>query len=102
MDEGKLETRCPRLGGQVYFRYCRTCGEDGMTCHKILDCWWERFDIFSYLKKRLSETEFQKLMATRPKPKMTSLVEIMEQALGNMSRSRVDKARNPPRNVSSQ
>ena len=83
MNEGNLETRCPKLGGPVYFRYCRTCGEEGAACHKIFDCWWERFDVFNYLKKRLPEAEFQKLMAVRPKPKMTSLVELMEKALEN-------------------
>jgi hypothetical protein len=65
-----LERRCPRLGGPVSFGYCRTNGEDGLPC----------FDVVEYLKKSLPEDTFKRLVNAKPKPKMVSLVELIEQA----------------------
>ncbi|MBW2555324.1 MAG: hypothetical protein JRE07_00225, partial [Deltaproteobacteria bacterium] len=58
----------------------RTNGEDGLPCWKIFDCWWESFDVVEYLKKSLPEDTFKKLVNAKPKPKMVSLVELIEQA----------------------
>jgi hypothetical protein len=76
----KMIRRCPRLGNAVPFNYCEICGDDQQPCFKILDCWWEHFDVVQYLKDNLSENQFTRLMAARPKPKVTSLVELIEQA----------------------
>jgi hypothetical protein len=35
--------RCPRLGHELTFGYCRQESR-GKPCRLILDCWWERFD----------------------------------------------------------
>ena len=85
MNEGNkgLQRRCPRLGGPVSFEYCMECGNGKQPCWKIVDCWWEAFDIVTYLKKNLSEEEFNRLIHTRPKPKITSLIEMIEQARQN-------------------
>jgi len=81
IDEEKLERRCPRLGSPVSFRYCLDCAEDHQPCFKIMDCWWEQFDITKYLKANLSEEAFAKLMsANKPQPKITSLLDLIEQA----------------------
>jgi hypothetical protein len=79
-NEDHFEQRCPRLGGSVSFRYCRTCGDEGLPCWKIFDCWWERFDVVAHLKTYLPEDTVNKIANTRPKPKLTSLVEMIEQA----------------------
>ena len=76
----KLIRRCPRLGNPVPFEYCEVCGDDQHPCFKILDCWWEYFDVVQYLKDKLPEDQFNGLMATKPKPKVASLVELIEQA----------------------
>lgn len=84
--EGALKTtdhltrRCPRLGGMVDFGYCRTLGEDSLPCFKVLDCWWETFDVVAFFRKNLSETDFQKIADARPKPKVASILEIIEEA----------------------
>jgi len=75
-----LERRCPRLGGQVTFHYCRQCGDNDLPCWKAIDCWWEYFDIMTFFKKNLSEDQFNQLVTLRPKPKVTSLIEMIEQA----------------------
>ena len=81
MDPMTLERRCPRLGGDVSFAYCRECEADKRPCFKILDCWWERFAVVAYLKPRLSPDVFDALAHRQPPPnKVTSLVELIQQA----------------------
>lgn len=77
------QRRCPRLGGDITFAYCRSCGESGTVCFKILDCWWERFDILSYLKKRLTPEEFESLQEAKPPSKIKSLIELIQEAKRN-------------------
>ena len=83
MDESKdrLERRCPRLGGPVSFKYCRVdAGENDLPCFKIMDCWWEFFDVAAFLKTNMSEEAFERLVAAKPKPKVQSLLDLIEQA----------------------
>lgn len=75
-----LERRCPRLGGPVPFSYCKKSDEHQQPCFKIVDCWWETFDVVRYLKDNLPEDQFDRLMEARPKPKVASLVELIEKA----------------------
>ena len=81
-EKDHLERRCPRLGGPVSFRYCRLNSEENRPCFKILDCWWEAFDVVSHMKSSLPEEQFEELMngRSRPKHKISSLVELIEQA----------------------
>lgn len=81
-----LERRCPRLGSMISFKYCMLSGEEGDPCFKVLDCWWETFDVDAYLKANIPESLYNELVSRRPKPKVASLVEIAEQA-----RKRVQK-----------
>lgn len=72
-----LETRCPRLGGTVPFRYCLAPGE-ATPCYKILDCWWETFDVVSYLKSRLPEEKVASLSEDRRQPnRLDTIVELV-------------------------
>ena len=74
----KLEIRCPMLGHQIPFQYCR-CVNSPSPCKKIMDCWFERIPIQQYVNEYFSAEEIDKLMST-PKPKIASLLEIVEQA----------------------
>ncbi len=77
-DPGELEIRCPRLGGTVPFRYCMAPAEPA-PCFKILNCWWEVFDVTSYLQSHLSEQEFGRLCEHRNPPnRMNSILELVE------------------------
>ncbi|MBW1892905.1 MAG: hypothetical protein JRI91_04320 [Deltaproteobacteria bacterium] len=81
IDTDNLEQRCPRLGNRVTFQYCLDYGSDGrLPCWKVIDCWWEIFDILTYLKDNFSEEDVKALETARPKSKITSLVELIEQA----------------------
>jgi hypothetical protein len=56
--------------------------EGRQPCFKIVDCWWETFDVVRYLKDQLSEDDFRRLMHSRPRPKIASLVDLANQARG--------------------
>jgi hypothetical protein len=46
----------------------------------VFDCWWERFDVVGYMKISLSTEQFQHLTQSRSKPKIGSILELIEQA----------------------
>ena len=80
MDSERLERRCPRLGGDVAFGYCKVCGEGQTPCFKVFDCWWERFDVVDHMKACLSAQAFYDLSKHRAPPeKVASLVDLIRQ-----------------------
>lgn len=77
---GNLSRRCPRLGSDVAFEYCLEHVADKGPCFKICDCWWERFDVVDYLTRTLGSDMVKKLQASKPPPKVASLVDLIKQA----------------------
>lgn len=75
-----MQRRCPRLGGPVSFQYCRTCETDSKPCFKVMDCWWETFDIAAFVEANYPEEVCRKLAQTRPNPKVNQLLELIEAA----------------------
>ncbi len=71
--------RCPRLGHQITFSYCRS-ENGGLPCFKTLDCWFEHFLVEEYLREELKPEQWDQVFGRPPKPKMLSLVELIEQA----------------------
>jgi hypothetical protein len=80
MNHDHIKRRCPRLGDIISFSYCRACEEDGRPCPKALDCWWEHFDVVGYFRRTLSAEAFDRLSTSRPPEKITSLVDLIQQA----------------------
>jgi hypothetical protein len=79
-----LEIRCRLLGHQIPFRYCRSSTEN-LPCRKIMDCWWGRMDVETYLKENFTPDELNRSVFAEPKPKIASLVELIEKAKKNGS-----------------
>jgi hypothetical protein len=74
--------RCPRLGHELTFGYCRQESR-GKPCRLVLDCWWERFDVRSFLQSNLPEEDMaqvERACSAPPPSKVLSLVEIIQQA----------------------
>ena len=71
--------RCPKLGHQIAFSYCRTENR-GLPCFKTLDCWHTRFPVEELLRKELSPEEWKQAFESPPKPKVQSLLEMIEEA----------------------
>jgi hypothetical protein len=73
----EMEIRCPRLGGEVRFSYCRR--EDGdKPCFRTIICWQAFFPVESYLKDHLTPEEWDRFTRQQPKDKVTSLIDLIE------------------------
>jgi len=77
--DDNLEIRCPRLGHQIRFAYCRN-ENGGLPCFKIITCWQTYFPVENYLRQELDQEEWQKTFNSPPKPKILSLVELIQKA----------------------
>jgi hypothetical protein len=75
------QQHCPRLGHFLNFGYCRTC-QNQLPCFKIMDCWYMQIPIQEYLEKNFSAEQIQIILAP-PKPKMISILEIVESVRKN-------------------
>jgi hypothetical protein len=74
--------RCPRLGHELAFGYCRQ-ETRGKPCRLILDCWWERFDVRSFLRANLPEegmAQVEQAACAPPPLKVVSLADLVQQA----------------------
>lgn len=77
--ENLRPVRCPRLGHQIEFSYCRRENQ-GLPCFKTLDCWHQHFDVAEMLSKELTPEEWDRVFNRPAKPKMKSLLELIDQA----------------------
>lgn len=69
--------RCPRLGHDLTFLYCRKPGDE-IPCAKIYDCWWESFDIKAFMEENYSEDILEKIHKPQ-KLKTQSLLELLQE-----------------------
>ncbi len=77
------EIRCPRLGGQITFEYCRLENQ-GQPCARALTCWNFYFNVEDYFRSRMGPEQFELCFNAPIKPKMISLLELIEKARKNM------------------
>jgi len=71
--------RCPRLGHQINFDYCRI-ENNGIPCFRALGCWYSHFNVHDYFKDKLTDENFRKTFLNKGKPKVFSLLNLIEQA----------------------
>jgi hypothetical protein len=74
-----LEIRCPRLGGEVTFKYCRVEGGE-LPCMRIFACWNCCIPVAQYLRETLSPEQLERFTGQRPKERIATLVELIEAA----------------------
>ncbi len=74
-----LEIRCPKLGHQLRFSYCRGEQND-LPCSRSLKCWEGRLPAGGYFRKKLTPAQWDRCFESPPPPKMSSLMELIEQA----------------------
>lgn len=70
----KLETRCPRLGGNVDFLYCRKVA-DNLPCNRALICWEMSFPVEIYLRKTMTPEEWQMVFERPPQSRLEKILE---------------------------
>ena len=72
------EGYCRILGHHLRFSYCRSC-QEGLPCFKILDCWFEKFDVRRFVEDNFSAEEIEHFLQA-PKPKIQTLMTLIRQA----------------------
>jgi hypothetical protein len=77
--DDRFEIRCRKLGHQIPFSYCRRENQ-GLPCVKTLDCWHIHFRVRTHLKNELTPEEWNRAFGAPPKPKMKTLLDLIEQA----------------------
>ncbi|MBI5249637.1 MAG: hypothetical protein HY912_09090 [Desulfomonile tiedjei] len=96
MTDSKAETpyedeqiRCPKLGHQVSFGYCRVERQD-LPCQKAIACWHERFDVEGLFRLALTPEQFEEAFLQPPASKMVTLVELIERAKKLVQNGKLD------------
>ena len=72
-----MALRCPRLGGEITFRYCRR-EQGALPCRMILRCWEGLIPVEGHLREFLTTEEWKRCFNTSPKDKMTTILEIAD------------------------
>jgi len=70
--------RCPMLGHDVTFRYCRSPGAD-VPCRRIFDCWWETFDVRGFVRSVYGEAMVDRILSA-PQDRAATIVAMIEEA----------------------
>jgi hypothetical protein len=73
------QIRCPRLGDEIELSYCLKESGD-LPCLQIISCWSSYFDVLAFLKEKLVPEKWDKFINLRPKDKVVSLIELIENA----------------------
>ncbi len=71
----------PQAGRGAPFTYCLQEAGD-LPCHRIVVCWQAFFPVEAYLRKKLSPKRWNEFADRKPKEKITSLIELIEEAKG--------------------
>jgi len=77
-EHDQREGYCRMLGHRLTFAYCRRLKE-GLPCHKVLDCWFEQFPVQEFIDAHYTPEQISAFL-TPPKPKVQSLLELIEEA----------------------
>lgn len=74
-----LILRCPQLGGEVPFKYCRTLNED-LPCRRIVVCWEFRLEIAKFLSEHYSIDQIELALASPTKTRLETILELVDKA----------------------
>jgi hypothetical protein len=74
-----LIIRCPQLGGEVPFKYCRTLNED-LPCRRIMVCWEFRIEIAKFMGEHYSMDQIQRALTPPSKTRVETILELIEKA----------------------
>ena len=76
------------LGHELNFAYCRSPGAE-LPCRKILDCWFQIFDVQSFLGQHFSQADIESILAPR-RDKAATLIELIEKARNRANQENYD------------
>jgi len=76
---------CRKLGHHLHFKYCRS-EQNGEPCSKILDCWFEKFDVRAYMDKHYSKLKSETHNKTLPN-KTATIYDLIQKAQARKNQS---------------
>lgn len=76
----KLEIRCPKLGHEIPFSYCRHEG-GSMPCFRILSCWHSRIPVEEELQAIMDAEQWDQFLSQRPPDKLSTILDVIELAI---------------------
>jgi hypothetical protein len=74
-----LVIRCPQLGGEVPFRFCRTVHES-LPCRRIMACWEFRIEISTFLGEHYSIDQIERALSPPTQTRLDTILELIEKA----------------------
>jgi hypothetical protein len=81
MNSEEFLMRCPRLGGEAPLTYCLQEAGD-LPCQRIVACWQAFFPVEAHLRRVLPPQKWEQFAGRKPKEKIASLLELVEEAKG--------------------
>ena len=75
----QLMIRCPRLGGEATFKFCRIQRE-GLPCQALIRCWQGRLDVLAFLRANYTDDELRRSLAPRGHGRVATMIEAAELA----------------------
>lgn len=76
---------CRKLGHHLHFKYCRS-ESSGKPCTKILDCWFEKFDVAAFMNEYYSDWEIEQISGSVP-DKTETLFDLIQKAQARNNRT---------------
>lgn len=77
----KQEIRCPKLGHEVTFGYCRQ--EGGATpCQRIISCWGGRLRMDIQAQQNFGSELWRRLDSLKMKDRLSTLLELVQKIRG--------------------
>jgi len=76
-----VEIRCPKLGCEITFAYCRQEQGD-LPCARTIKCWEPYLPIEAYLTEILSEADQERFRAALPQGRMATIFETVDRIKG--------------------
>ena len=75
----QIETRCPRLGHQVNFGYCRQV-DSGLPCSRAIDCFYLKLPAEHYFRLVLREETFQRIFLEPGPDRYQGFLQVLDRA----------------------
>lgn len=77
----KVEIRCPKLGCEITFAYCRQEQGD-LPCARTVKCWQPYISVEGYLNETLSREDRERFYNTPPKGKIATIFDTVAEIEG--------------------
>ena len=72
-----MEIYCTQLGMLIKFDYCSLMN-DGLPCKRIIDCWIERTDVMTFLRKNYTVDDLKKAFSGLPKTRIQIILDFLD------------------------